>query len=120
MESETLCEERVLSSVLLPGPGVGALHASISMRVHIALKATSGRGESETDCISLEGMFVFVTLRLTEGVCFALVRVNERGRGEGRREKRVSAGTTSCVGPGQKDQQSLTLRKDQRTESQRA
>lgn len=83
LECETLRQKRVMSSVLLPGPGVDALHTSISVRVHIALKATSGRGESETDCISLEGMFVFVTLRLTEGVYFALVRVNERGRGEG-------------------------------------
>lgn len=72
------------------------------MRVHIALKTTSSRGDSETGCISLVGMFVFVTLRPTDRGCIALVRGNERG-GEEEEERTESAGTTGCVGLGQKD-----------------
>lgn len=54
--------EQVLSSVLLSH----TFHASFSMRVHITLKTATSQRDSETDCISLVGMFVLVTLRPTD------------------------------------------------------
>lgn len=65
------------------------------MRVHITLKTTTSQGDSETDCISLVGMFVFVTLRPTGRGCIASVRGNKE-EGEEREDP------TSCVGLGQK------------------
>lgn len=52
-------------SVSLSDTGPAARHVCFSVRVHTTLKTSTIRGESETGCISLVGMFVFVTPRPT-------------------------------------------------------
>lgn len=53
----------------------------LQWRVYTALKTTRQR-DSEADCISLLGMFVFVRLRLTDWGCTSSVRGNERSKEE--------------------------------------
>lgn len=69
----------VLSSLPLFVPGCMLLE--LQWRVHTALKTTRQR-DSEADCISLLGMFVFVRLRLTDRLCTSSVRGNERWKEE--------------------------------------